>query len=131
MSVPHEGDLVLLVSADRKRYLIRLKHGDQWFSHRGSIGHDEIIGQPLGRTLYTQHGYAYLALEPSTHDLLQEIPRASQIIYGKDAAQIILRLSLLSGAHGDRSGHRKRRLHVRPGTHGDAQRAHLLLRNPT
>jgi tRNA (adenine57-N1/adenine58-N1)-methyltransferase catalytic subunit len=97
MSVPHEGDLVLLVSADRKRYLIRLKHGDQWFSHRGSIAHDEIIGQPLGRTLYTQHGYAYLALEPSTHDLLQDMPRASQIVYGKDAAQIVLRLSLYPG----------------------------------
>ena len=97
MSVPHEGDLVLLVSAERKRYLIRLKHGDQWFSHRGSIAHDEIIGQALGRTLYTQHGYAYLALEPSTHDLLQDMPRASQIVYGKDAAQIMLRLSLYPG----------------------------------
>ena len=97
MPVPHEGDLVLLVSADRKRYLIRLKHGDQWFSHRGSIAHDEIIGQPLGRTLSTQHGYAYLALEPSTHDLLQDMPRASQIVYGKDAAQIVLRLSLYPG----------------------------------
>ena len=97
MSVPHEGDLVLLVSADRKRYLIRLKQGDQWFSHRGSIAHDEIIGQPLGRTLVTQHGYAYLALEPSTNDLLQDLPRASQIIYGKDAAQIVLRLSLYPG----------------------------------
>ena len=51
MSVPREGDLVLLVSPDRKHYLIRLKHGDQWFSHRGSIPHDELIGQPLGRTL--------------------------------------------------------------------------------
>ena len=97
MSVPHEGDLVLLVSADRKRYLIRLKHGDQWFSHRGSIAHDEIIGQPLGRTLYTQHRYAYLALRRSTHDLLQDMPRASQIVYGKDAVQIVLRLSLYPG----------------------------------
>jgi tRNA (adenine57-N1/adenine58-N1)-methyltransferase len=97
MSVPQEGDLVLLVSEDRKHYLIRLKHSDQWFSHRGSIAHDDLIGQPLGRTLLTQHGYAYLALEPSTHDLLQEVPRASQIIYSKDAAQIVLRLSLFPG----------------------------------
>lgn len=97
MSVPQEGDLVLLVSPDRKRYLIRLKHGEQWFSHKGSIVHDDLIGQPLGRTLYTQHGTAYLALEPSTNDLIQELPRSSQIIYGKDAAQIVLRLSLYPG----------------------------------
>lgn len=97
MSTPQEGDLVLLVSADRKRYLIRLKHGEQWFSHKGSIAHDDLIGQPLGRTLYTQHDAAYLALEPSTNDLIQELPRSSQIIYGKDAAQIVLRLSLYPG----------------------------------
>lgn len=97
MSVAHEGDQVLLVSPDRKHYLIRLKHGDQWFSHKGSIAHDDLIGQPLGRTLYTQHDYAYLALEPSTHDLIQELPRATQIIYGKDAAQIVMRLSLYPG----------------------------------
>jgi len=92
-----EGDLVLLVSPDRKRYLIRLKGGEQWYSHRGSILHDDLIGHPLGRTLYTQHGYAYLALEPSINDLLQEMPRASQIVYGKDAAQIAFRLSLCPG----------------------------------
>lgn len=97
MSVTHEGDLVLLVSPDRKRYLIRLKHGDQWFSHRGSIAHDDLIGRPLGRTVYTQHGHAFLALEPSTADLIQELPRSTQIIYGKDAAQIVMRLSLYPG----------------------------------
>lgn len=95
--VAHAGDLVLLVSPDRKRYLIRLAAGDQWHSHRGSIQHDDLIGKPLGRTLYTQHGYAYLALEPSINDLIQTLPRASQIIYGKDAAQIVFRLSLCPG----------------------------------
>jgi tRNA (adenine57-N1/adenine58-N1)-methyltransferase len=95
--VPREGDLVLLVSPDRKRYLIRLKSGEQWFSHRGSILHDDLIGRPLGRTLCTQHGYAYLALEPSINDLVQELPRASQIVYGKDAAQIVFRLNLYPG----------------------------------
>jgi tRNA (adenine57-N1/adenine58-N1)-methyltransferase len=93
----HEGDLVLLVSPDRKRYLIRLKRGEQWYSHRGSILHNQLIGQPLGRTVHTQHGYAYLALEPSINDLIQDLPRASQIVYGKDAAQIAFRLNLFPG----------------------------------
>ncbi len=97
MAVAQEGEVVLLVSPDRKHYLIRLRHGDQWFSHRGSVVHDDLIGQPLGRTVYTQHGYAYLALEPSAHDLIQALPRTTQIIYGKDAAQIILRLNLYPG----------------------------------
>ncbi len=92
-----EGDLVLLVAPDRKRYLIRLRAGEQWFSHRGSIAHADLIGQPLGRTIHTHQGYAFLALEPSTNDLMYALPRATQIIYGKDAAQIIFRLNLFPG----------------------------------
>ena len=97
MSLAKEGDVVLLVSSDRKHYLIRLRPNDAWFSHHGSILHNDIIGRPLGRTLHTQDGTAYLALEPSTHDLLHELPRASQIIYSKDAAEIVMRLSLYPG----------------------------------
>jgi tRNA (adenine57-N1/adenine58-N1)-methyltransferase len=97
MSVAKAGDLALLVSPDRKRYLIRLQAGGQWHSHRGAISHDDLLGQPLGRTVHTQHGDAFLALEPSGNDLVQELPRMTQIIYGKDAAQILLRLNLYPG----------------------------------
>jgi len=97
MSITRAGDLVLLISPEHKRYLIKLQPGGSWFSHRGSIEHDVLIGQPLGRTVNTQHGYAYLALEPSTNDLIQDMPRTTQIIYGKDAAQIVLRLNLYPG----------------------------------
>lgn len=96
-SVAQEGDVILLVSPDRRHYLLRLKPGDHWSSHLGNIPHDDIIGRPLGRTVRTQHGSAYLALEPSTHDLIHQMPRSSQIIYSKDAAQIALRLSLYPG----------------------------------
>lgn len=97
MSAAKEGDLVLLVSPERRHYLVRLKAGDMWSSHKGNVYHDDIIGRPLGRTVYTKSGAGYLALEPSTHDLIHEIPRSSQIIYSKDAAQIALKLSLYPG----------------------------------
>ena len=97
MSVAREGDLVLLISQERKRYLIRLKAGESWYSHRGGIPHSDLIGQPLGRTVYTPSGHPYLALEPSTGDLMQDMPRSSQIVYGKDAAQILFRLNLYPG----------------------------------
>ncbi len=96
-AVAKEGDVVLLVSPDGKRYLIRLKPAEEWHCHKGCICHDELIGKPLGRTLHTQHGYAILALEPSTHDLIHGLPRTTQIIYSKDAAQIVMRLSLYPG----------------------------------
>lgn len=97
MSLAKEGDLVLLVSQDRKRYLIRLRSGESWYSHRGGIAHSDLIGQPLGRTVHTANGYPYLALEPSINDLMQDLPRSSQIVYGKDAAYIVFRLNLHPG----------------------------------
>jgi tRNA (adenine57-N1/adenine58-N1)-methyltransferase len=96
-AVAKEGDVVLLVSPDGKRYLIRLKPSEEWHCHKGCICHDDVIGKPLGRTMHTQHGYAMLALEPSTHDLIHAMPRTTQIIYSKDAAQIVMRLSLYPG----------------------------------
>ena len=96
-AVAKEGDVVLLVSPDGKRYLIRLKPSEEWHCHKGCIRHDDLIDKPLGRTLHTQYGLAILALEPSTHDLIHGLPRASQIIYSKDAAQIVMRLSLYPG----------------------------------
>ncbi len=97
MHVAQENDLILLVGRDRRRYLIRLQAGDKWHGHHGLIQHDDLIGQPLGRTVHTQIGYPYLVLEPSTHDLIQQLRRTTQIIYPKDAAHIVLRLNLFSG----------------------------------
>jgi tRNA (adenine57-N1/adenine58-N1)-methyltransferase len=97
MSTARAGDLVLLVSPERKHYLIPLRAGDRWFSHRGWIAHDDLIGQPLGRTVRSSSGAEYLVVEPSTDDLIQELPRTTQIIYGKDAAQILMRLNLFPG----------------------------------
>lgn len=97
MGAAQEGDLVLLVSPDRKYHLIRLQAGARWHSNRGIIAHDDLIGKPLGRTVHTQLGYPYLALEPSTNDLILQLRRTTQIVYGKDAAQIVLRLNLYPG----------------------------------
>ena len=130
MSIARPGDQVLLVSPERKRYLIRLQEGASWFSHRGSIEHDALIGQPLGRTVYTQHGYAYLALEPSTNDLIQELPRTTQIIYGKDAAQIALRLNVYPGRRVVEAGTGSGGSDAAPGAGSHAGGAHLQLRDP-
>ncbi len=97
MSVAQENDLVLLIDRERKRYLIRLRAGEKWHGHHGLILHDDLIGQPLGRTVRTQLGHAYLALPPSTADLILQQKRTTQIVYPKDAAYILMRLNLYPG----------------------------------
>lgn len=92
------GDIVLLAAEDQKsRTVIKLQPGGQWHTHRGTIRHDDLIGQPWGRMVSTQLGHAFLVLEPSTYDLVRHVKRTTQIIFPKDAAYIVLRLNLFPG----------------------------------
>ncbi len=91
------GDMVLMVGADGRRRLITLQTNQAYHTHKGTIQHNELIGKPPGRVVYTQMGFPYLVLEPGTADLIQNIKRITQIIYPKDAAYIVMRLNLGNG----------------------------------
>lgn len=99
MNEAQEGDLVLLISSrDHKRFFIRLQPGTQLHTHRGIVQHDDLIGQPLGREVRSHMHYPFFALQPSTHDLIRDIKRTTQIIYPKDVGYILLKLSARSGS---------------------------------
>jgi tRNA (adenine57-N1/adenine58-N1)-methyltransferase len=97
MAVVREGDRVLLFSQDYKTFLITLKIGTSMQTHRGIIEHDDLIGQPLGREIHSHLGYSFLALEPSTYDLIRLTKRTSQIMYPKDIGYVMLRLNIYPG----------------------------------
>lgn len=96
-ALAQSNDLVLLVSEDEKRYLVRLKAGSIWHSNRGRLPHDALIGQPFGQTVQTLIGRPLLMLEPTTYDLISLLKRVTQIIFPKDAAHILMRLNLFPG----------------------------------
>jgi tRNA (adenine57-N1/adenine58-N1)-methyltransferase len=97
MNVAQQGDLVLLISKDYKSHLITLKRGGRMQTHRGIIAHDDLIGQPLGRQVRSHLDHTFLVLEPSTCDLIEQIKRATQIMYPKDIGYLLLRLSIHPG----------------------------------
>ena len=97
MKLAQENDLVLLISQRGKRFLIRLKAGASQHTHRGVVQHDDLIGQPLGQQVRSHLGERFLALEPSTHDLMMNVRRNTQIIYPKEAGYILLKLNLYHG----------------------------------
>ncbi len=98
MGVARENDLVLLIGKDYKQFLIRLQPGDQLQTHRGCIQHDDLIGQPLGREVYSHLGYPFVVLEPSTFDLIRQLKRTTQIMYPKDIGYTLLKLSIVPGS---------------------------------
>lgn len=97
MSVAQENDLVLLISPRGKRFIIRLQAGMKQHTHMGIIEHDALIGQPLGRVVKSHLGAPFVALDPSTHDLIMSVRRNTQIVYPKEAGYILLKMNLYSG----------------------------------
>lgn len=97
-AVIEAGDLFLLVTTDHKRYLITLQPHQKLHTHVGIFDHDQMIGQPPGATVVSSLGHHALVLEPGLTDLIQHLKRGTQIIYPKDAAYIVHRLSLRAGS---------------------------------
>jgi tRNA (adenine57-N1/adenine58-N1)-methyltransferase len=97
VDIAAEDDLVLLLSKDHKRFILRLTAGGEFHSHRGLIPHEDIIGQPYGREIQTHLGYPFLLLQPSTHDLIMNVTRATQIVYPKEIGYVLLKLSIGPG----------------------------------
>jgi tRNA (adenine57-N1/adenine58-N1)-methyltransferase catalytic subunit len=91
------GDLVLFVAKDYKRFTVQLEPGEQLHTHRGMINHDDIIGRPLGRQVLSHMGRPFLVLEPSTHDLIRDIRRTTQIVFPQDASYMLMRLNIHPG----------------------------------
>jgi tRNA (adenine57-N1/adenine58-N1)-methyltransferase len=79
-----DGDLVLLVGQRHKHYIITLKAGMDFQTHRGVLQHDEMIGQPWGTKLRSHLGNPFYVFQPSLADVLREMPRNTQILYPKD-----------------------------------------------
>lgn len=97
MDEARPDDLVLFVARDYKRYIVQLEAGAQFHTHHGMINHDDIIGQPLGRTVTTHLGSPLLVLEPSTHDLIRDIRRTTQIVFPQDASYLLMKMNVFSG----------------------------------
>jgi len=98
LKLAQANDRVLIVSSSGKQYLIVLRPGLSFHTNRGIIAHDDLIGQPLGRTVYSHLGQAFTVLEPSLHDILLNLRRGGQIIYPKEIGHILLKLNIHNGA---------------------------------
>ncbi len=84
------GERVQLTDPKGRRYSLTLEAGGQYHTHRGGLPHDELIGQPEGSVVTSATGTPYLALRPLLADYVLAMPRGAQVIYPKDAAQIVM-----------------------------------------
>lgn len=75
-----------------------LEPGALFHTHRGALAHDDLIGLPEGSLVTSSAGTQYLALRPLLADYVLSMPRGAQVIYPKDAAQILMWGDVFPGA---------------------------------
>ena len=92
------GDRVQLTDAKGRHYTMLLSQGGEFHTHRGAIAHDEVIGLPEGSVIKSTNGDPFLVLRPLLVDYVMSMPRGAQLIYPKDAAQIVLEGDIFPGA---------------------------------
>jgi tRNA (adenine57-N1/adenine58-N1)-methyltransferase catalytic subunit len=92
------GDRVQLTDPKGRMHTIVLEPGKAFHTHRGILDHDELIGRPDGSVVTSSGGTAYLALRPLLADYVLSMPRGAQVIYPKDAAQIVAMGDVFPGA---------------------------------
>jgi len=92
------GDRVQLTDAKGRHYTMLLSPGGEFHTHRGAIAHDDVIGAPEGSVVTSTNGDPFLVLRPLLIDYVLSMPRGAQVIYPKDAAQIVHEGDIFPGA---------------------------------
>ena len=92
-----DGDLAQLVGLTHKHFIFSLKAGDDLQTHRGVLKHDDLIGKPWGSQVFSHMGAPFFLLQPSLADILNDLPRTTQILYPKDIGYILITMGVAPG----------------------------------
>lgn len=93
-----EGEWVRLTDQKGRRHNFALEAGKRFFSNRGHLEHDELIGREEGFTVVSSAGGEYLVFRPLLAEFVVSMPRGAAVVYPKDAAQIVALADIYPGA---------------------------------
>ncbi|MEW5941597.1 MAG: tRNA (adenine-N1)-methyltransferase [Chloroflexota bacterium] len=91
------GDVVQLVGLRHKHFIFTLVADGELQTHRGVLKHNDLIGLSYGTQVFSHTGAPFFLLQPSLADLLNELPRNTQILYPKDIGFILVTMSIGPG----------------------------------
>ena len=89
-----DNDLIFLILDERRRWLMEVKPGGTFHTHRGIIEFNDIIGKRFGTCVFSRPfesaGYKFFVLKPLPSDYILHMARKTQIIYPEDAGLILI-----------------------------------------
>ena len=93
------GEWVRLTDVKGRRHHLCLEPGRRFFSNKGHVEHDALLGREEGFTAVSSLGAEYLVLRPLLHEFSVSMPRGAAVVYPKDAAQVVTMADVFPGAH--------------------------------
>ncbi|MFX0002612.1 MAG: tRNA (adenine-N1)-methyltransferase [Candidatus Hodarchaeota archaeon] len=89
-----ENDLIFLILDQKRRWLVQVKTGGTFHTHKGIIEFDDIIGRKFGSVVFSKpyetQGYKFFVLKPLPSDYILHMSRKTQIIYPEDTGLILI-----------------------------------------
>ena len=89
-----DNDLIFLILDGKRRWLMEVKSGDTFHTHRGIVEFNDIIGKKFGTCVFSRPyktaGYKFFVLKPLPSDYILHMARKTQIIYPEDAGLILI-----------------------------------------
>ncbi|MFX1380454.1 MAG: tRNA (adenine-N1)-methyltransferase [Promethearchaeota archaeon] len=89
-----ENDLIFLILDQKRRWLVQVKPGGTFHTHRGIIDFKDIIGKCFGSVVFSKpfetQGYKFFVLKPLPSDYILHMSRKTQIIYPEDTGLILV-----------------------------------------
>src|SRR6476659_3848025 len=92
------GEWVRLTDQKGRKHNFELVPGKRFFSNRGHLEHDDLIGREEGFAVASSAGGEYLVFRPLLTEFVVSMPRGAAVVYPKDAAQIVAMADVFPGA---------------------------------
>jgi tRNA (adenine57-N1/adenine58-N1)-methyltransferase catalytic subunit len=92
------GEWVRLSDPKGRRHNVLLEPGRQFFTNKGALDHDAMIGQPEGIVVQSSGGVDYLVFRPLMNEYVVSMKRGAAVVYPKDAGQIVAMADIFPGA---------------------------------
>ncbi|MEM2094071.1 MAG: tRNA (adenine-N1)-methyltransferase [Candidatus Bathyarchaeia archaeon] len=85
-----DGSDILLYLDGSRSYLVQIRRGEKFHTHRGFVSFDDIIGKKYGESVKTNIGQRFHLLRPTIYDYIVKSARSTQILYPKDIGLIVM-----------------------------------------
>ncbi|SDN65567.1 tRNA (adenine-58-N(1)-) methyltransferase [Actinomyces ruminicola] len=92
------GERVQVTDSKGRKHTFVLDPGGFFQSQRGSFYHRDVVGRDEGTVITTESGHELLLLRPLLADYVLSMPRGAQVVYPKDAGQVVAFADIFPGA---------------------------------